>query len=66
MPSDLTLDQSKKALKATMIELQKKKFQLINIPCSRPEANQLRKVIDAVQAEVNQYSHLTPLLEKYK
>lgn len=39
MPSDLTLDQSKKALKATMIELQKKKFQLINIPCSRPEAN---------------------------
>lgn len=36
MPSDLTLDESKKALKTTMIELMKKKFQMINIPSTRP------------------------------
>jgi hypothetical protein len=38
MPADLTLDDSKKLLKTTMAELMKKKFQLINIPCNKPEA----------------------------
>lgn len=39
MPADLTLDESKKLLKTTMVELMKKKFQVINIPCNKPEAN---------------------------
>lgn len=66
MPSDLTLDESKRALKATMLELSKKKFQLINIPCSRPEATEFRRIIDTVEQEMLQYSHLLPLMDKYK
>jgi len=45
MPSDLTIEESKKALKATMAELMKKKFQMVNIPCNKPEALEYKKIV---------------------
>lgn len=62
MPADLTLDDSKKLLKTTMAELMKKKFQLINIPCNKPEALQFKKAVDLIEQELVGYAQYAPLL----
>lgn len=49
MPSDLTLEESKKALKATMLELMKKKFQLVNIPCNKPDALEAKRSVESYE-----------------
>lgn len=62
MPADLTQDESKKLLKTTMVELMKKKFQVLNIPCNKPEAAEFKKTVDLIEQEIAQYTHLVPAL----